>query len=88
MPQSGAAISRGAVVREGAGDPLRHELGRLDLLRREVEDAEDDRPVRQPVEHREVEPRLRGLDAHLVDLGPGELGKERVAAGRSWMIAA
>ena len=89
MPQSGAAIRRPAPACGNArADALGHELGRLDLLRRQVEHAEDDRLVRQRVEHREVEPRLGGLDAHLVDSVAGELGQERVAVGRSWMIAA
>ena len=68
-----------AGVREGAADAAGDRLGRLDVIRREVDDAEDDRLARQAFEDVEIEPGLRRLDAHLIALGRGELGQERVA---------
>ena len=80
MPQSGAATSSpDALVGQRAPDPVGHHLGRLDRVVVEVEHAEDDRLAGQPLEHRAVEVRLRGLDRDLVAVDGGELGEERVA---------
>ena len=43
--------------------------------------AEQDRLVRQVLEHGRVQVRLRGLDRHLVARAVGQLGQERVAGG-------
>src|SRR5438445_9270061 len=60
---------------------LRHGLRRLDARVREVDDAEDDRLVAEPLEDGEVQAGLRRLDRELVRRTPGELLEERVVAG-------
>src|SRR5947199_14771 len=52
---------------------LRHGLRRLDARVREVDDAEDDRLVAEPLEDGEVQAGLRRLDRELVRRTPGEL---------------
>ena len=80
IPQSGASTSRSRrPYGQRPADPLGDDLGGLDLGRRQVEHAEDDRLVGQVGQHAEVEAGLRRLDRDLVARAVGELGQERVA---------
>ncbi len=82
IPQSGPAISRSGSTYSSAARArpatIRGSLGARPPA--EIEDAEDDRLRREPGEHRQVEPRLGGLDRDLVDDGVVELGQEAVLA--------
>src|SRR6185437_4140416 len=67
-------------VDERAADARRHRLGRLDLRRRQIEHPEDDRLVRQLLEHGAIELGLRRLDRDLLAAAALELGQERIGA--------
>ena len=81
MPQSGAAISRSGPA---CGNARRMRSATVSgvstVVGGQVEHAEDDRLLRERVEHVELQAGLGGLDAHLVALGRRQLGQERVAA--------
>ena len=78
----------GRHIGQGPADALGDRLRRLDRHVVEVDDAEDDRLSRQRLKHRRVELRLRGLDRDLVERCVAEFRQERIASGRTWMIAA
>src|SRR3977135_841142 len=69
----------GRDVFQGAADALRHLLGRLDRLVREVDDAEHDGLAGELRERPEIELRLRGFDRDLLCRGISELRQERIA---------
>src|SRR5262245_31253696 len=71
----------GRHVRQGAADAVGDDLGGLDGVVAEVDDAEDDLLAGQLGEHGAVEVRLAGLDGDGIAPDRGHLGQERVAAG-------
>jgi hypothetical protein len=71
-----------------APDSRGHLLGRLHLILREVNDAQDDFLAPKLREDRAVEIRLRGFNRDLPTAALGELGQKRVAGGPDMAVPA